>query len=82
MKIEIMITIENQKFFVDPEVHNLWEEYENQPNPDEGAWAARLKSSLDNELFNEFVSLLLAKVEEENRRRAAARYIIWRSHRR
>jgi transketolase len=82
MKIEIMITIENQKFFVDPEVYNLWEEYEAQYHPDEGAWAARLKSSLPKELFNEFISLLLAKAEEENRRRTTTRYIVRRSYRR
>lgn len=82
MKIEILITIENQKFFVDPEVYNLWEEYEAQSHPDESAWADRLKSSLSKELFNEFVSLLLAKAEEENHRRAVARYILRRSHRR
>lgn len=82
MKIEILITIENQKFFVDPEVHNLWEEYESQSNPDEWVWASRLKSSLPPELFNEFISLLLAKAEEENHRRAVVRYVVRRSHRR
>lgn len=82
MKIEILVTIENQKFYVDPEVHKLWDEYEGQPNPNASVWADRLKSSLDKELFNEFVSLLLAKAEEENRRRAYARYVARRSHRR
>lgn len=82
MKIEIMIVIENQKFYVDPEVHNLWEEYEGQSNPDEGAWAAKLKSSLPPELFNEFVSLLLAKAAEEDHRRAVVRHAIRRSYRR
>lgn len=82
MKIEIMITIENQKFYVDPEVHNLWEEYEVQPNPNAEAWATRLKSSLPPELFNEFVSLLLAKAAEEEHRRAVSRRAIRRNYRR
>ena len=82
MKIEILITIENQRFFVDPEVYHLWEEYEGQLNPNEFIWADRLKSSLSEELFNEFVSLLLAKAEEENRRRTTVQYILRRSHRR
>lgn len=82
MKIEILIKIENQNFYVDPEVRNLWEEYQSQPQPNEESWASRLKSSLSKELFNEFVSLLLAKAEEENRRRSYARYIARRSHRR
>lgn len=64
---EMLIIIENQKFFVCVRVYQYWTRYQNEPNPDTAKWE-RIVHALPVELQTQFISLLLAKAEEEGRR--------------
>lgn len=64
---EVMIIIENQRFFVSVRVHRYWDQFQGERNPDTKKWE-RIVHSLPVELQTQFISLLLAKVEEEGRR--------------
>lgn len=62
---EVLVVIENQKFFVAIIVKKQWDRYQNERNPDTTKWE-RIVHSLPVELQTQFISLLLAKAAEEN----------------
>lgn len=62
---EMLIIIENQKFFVCVRVYRYWNQYQGEMNPDATKWE-RIVHTLPVELQTQFISLLLAKAAEES----------------
>ena len=63
---EMMIIIENQRFFVAVRVYQYWDKYQSESSPDTVKWE-RIVHSLPVELQTQFISLLLAKAAEVNK---------------
>ena len=63
---EVLVIIENQKFFVCVRVYQYWEHFQSEQRPNIEKWK-RIIKHMPVELQTQFISLLLAKAEEEGR---------------